>query len=257
MREEFGPARFGARPHAGSVPDMRNGFETWTAAVPNLAEHADNPVHTDDGGRAAGYAGAIVAGTTVYALMSHVVASAWGLDWVSGGGCEIRFRSPVLADEVIDFVPGQTEDGWMVAAGGAEDTRATCAAWLDAAAPELRDGEPLEVLSGPLEPWGTYGARCGDDLELYSAGRIAHPAAWPCIANRLFSDQLIDGPWVHVRSRIAHLGAAPLAAQVTTDARVVDRFDTRAGRRAVVDCLIRADGEPVAFVEHEAIVELF
>ncbi len=236
---------------------MISPLQSWVASVPNLAEHADNPVHTDEGARAAGYEAAIVAGTTVYALMAHVPASAWGLDWISGGGCEVRFRAPVLADEVVDFVPEQTEGGWTVSAGGAAAVRASCSVWLDAEQPDMRDGEPLEACRGPLEPWGTYGIRCGDDLNVYREEGIAHPAAWPSIANRLFSDQLINGSWVHVRSRITHLGPASLDAVVTTDARVVERFETRAGKRAIVDCLIEADGRPVAFVEHEALVELF
>ena len=40
------------------------------------------------------------------------------------------------------------------------------------------------------------------------------------------------------------------------DAVVVDRFDSRAGKRAIAHVYITADGQPVADYEHEAIVEL-
>jgi acyl dehydratase len=236
---------------------MADLLRSWAAQVPNLAEHADNPVHTDEGGRAAGYEAAIVAGTTVYALMTHVPAAAWGLDWIARGGSEVRFRAPVLADQTIDFVPTQTESGSNVVARAGDDVRATCDLWLDADRTKPRDGESLEVLSGSLASWGSYGMRSGDDLAIYADRGIAHPAAWPCIANRLFSDQLVNGSWVHVRSRITHLDLAPIDAHISTNARVINRFETRGGRRAVVDCLIEANGRPVALVEHEALVELF
>ena len=41
----------------------------------NLPEHADNPVHTVEGGLAAGYDGAVVAGTTVFAYLTRPVAA--------------------------------------------------------------------------------------------------------------------------------------------------------------------------------------
>ncbi|MDW3220041.1 MAG: hypothetical protein R8F63_15615 [Acidimicrobiales bacterium] len=52
-------------------------LEPWSIAAVNLAEHADNPVHTEAGGRAAGYDGAVVAGTTIYAYLTRPAAAAW------------------------------------------------------------------------------------------------------------------------------------------------------------------------------------
>ena len=74
----------------------------WSAVAPNLPEHADNPIHTDEGAREAGYPAAVVAGTTVYALMTHPPAVAWGDDWIGRGGCEVRFRGPVLEDDQVE-----------------------------------------------------------------------------------------------------------------------------------------------------------
>lgn len=236
---------------------MTTQLATWSVSVPNLPDHADNPVHTDEGGRAAGFPGAIVAGTSVYAVMTHVPAAAWGLDWVATGGCEVRFKAPVLADEHIDIVPTETDDGgWSLEAGTPGQPRAIATVWLDAESPEPRAGEPLDDLAGSMRAWADYGQRCGDDLELYGQHDIVHPSAWPCIANRIFVEQLIDGGWVHVRSRIAHLRAAPRHGDFSTRAVVVDRFDSRAGERALVHCTIDVDGEPACFIEHEAIVRL-
>lgn len=231
-------------------------LQTWSVSVPNLPDHADNPVHTDEGARAAGFPAAIVAGTSVYAVMTRVPAAAWGADWVSRGGCEVRFKAPVLADEHIDIVPTESDDGWDLEAGTPGRARATASVWLDAEVPEIGEGEPLDTLAGSLATWADYGQRCGDDLPLYADRGWAHPSAWPCVANRLFADQLVDDGWVHVRSRITHLRAAPRDGEFATRAIVVDRFASRAGTRALVHCLIEVDGQAACFVEHEAIVSL-
>ena len=108
----------------------------WSITAVNLAEHADNPVHTVAGGRAAGYAGAVVAGTTVYAYLTRPAAAAWGTDWVGGGTAEVRFRAPVLADEEVTVVPRQGDDGaWVIDARNPTGLCATLAVGLSAVAP--------------------------------------------------------------------------------------------------------------------------
>ena len=99
-------------------------LEPWAIAAVNLAEHADNPVHTEAGGLAAGYDGAVVAGTTIYAYLSRPAAAAWGEDWVLGGTATVRFRCPVLADEQVNVEPIDATDGWTIEARvGIEDSR--------------------------------------------------------------------------------------------------------------------------------------
>ena len=68
--------------------------------------------------------------------------------------------------------------------------------------------------------------------------------------------QLIDGAWVHTRSRIRHLGAVAPGATVVVESWEIDRFDTRSGERAVVDMRMTVDDRVVCAVEHEAIVRL-
>ena len=233
----------------------------WSAVAPNLAEHADNPIHTDPGAQAAGYPAAIVAGTTVFALMTHPPAAAWGLDWLGGGGCEVRFRAPVLADDMVSCRTSPAPDGrWSVEEVAREQTAAQCTVWLDAEVPaEPTGGEPLPDLVEVLdEQWAGYGRRAGDDLALYDSHRLVHPAAWPCLANRIFARHLIDGAWIHTRSLITHVAAVPRDTAVVVQSVVTDRFETRAGERAVVDCRVRAAdrGDLLCVIEHEALVAL-
>ena len=226
----------------------------WSTTAVNLPEHADNPIHTDAGARAAGFESALVAGVTTYAYLTHVPATAWGLDWIGHGGAEVRFLRPVLAGDRVDCLVG--DDGRVVASVDGEERVA--ATFVERAPTvERRDGdllEPVELVLGAR--WADYGVRSGDDCPLYLRESIVHPTTWPRIANGICHTQLVVGSWIHTRSRITHLGLALIGSTVRAESRLVDRFDSRSGVRSVIDVWITADGTPVAHLEHEAITEL-
>ena len=239
---------------------MPDALVPWSAVAPNLPEHADNPIHTDDGAREAGYPAAVVAGTTVYALMTHPPAVAWGEGWLGTGGCEVRFRGPVLADDLVECRVAPGEEGrWTVEAVARGDVASTLDVWPDAAVPVERDGESLPPIDLVLDDeWASYGTRAGDDLSLYAERGIAHPAVWPSLGNRVFKQHLVSGPWVHTRSRIAHAALVARDTPVRIESTVVERFETRAGKRAIVDCRVTdRDGRLLCVIEHEALIELF
>ncbi len=237
-------------------------FEAWPVIARNLPEHADNPIHTDVGARAAGFAGALVAGVTTYAYLTHPIVAAWGRDWLEHGGAEVRFRAPVFADRTIACVPDPVDDA-TVTVGAVDLTeqrnpRAVVHATADAGPPpDPRPGEPLPsrryTLAGRYG--ADYGVRAGDDFDLYERERIVHPAVWPAIANNVFATDLVRGAWIHTRSAIRHHAAAPAGAVVDVYATVVDRFE-RGGTRAVADLRIELDSTPVVTIEHEAIIDL-
>ena len=229
----------------------------WSVHAINLPDHADNKIHTDEGARAAGFPGALVAGATIYAYMTHPPAAAWGTDWLSNGGCELHLRRPVFDGDLVDCVIS-TEDGAPVVTATVDgDARSSIRLWNHANAPDLRDGDPLKPYTTELTNHQIdYGLRCGDDLTIYAEQNIAHPVTWVDLANRVFIDNLVTGPWIHVRSKVFHEGLAPIGSQVHIESRLLDRFDSRAGERAVVDMRIYADDQPVATIEHEAIIVL-
>jgi acyl dehydratase len=238
--------------------------ETWTVAARNLPEHAGNVIHTDAGAIAAGFESALVAGVTTYAYLTHPLVVAWGSDWLTRGGGEVRFRAPVFADHQVDCVPSQVDDGGgavlveAVCPSQTVNPRVTFRAVRDAGPPPaVRPGEVLAsrqfALSG--EFGADYGWRAGDDIELYLRDGIVHPAAWPAIANRIMSTDLVKGAWIHTRSIIRHHALGPADATVDVHATVVDRFE-RHGQRAVIDVLIEHEGRPIVTLEHEAIVDL-
>ena len=113
----------------------------WTVTARNLAEHARNAIHTDEGAQAAGFPRALIAGVTTYAYMTHPIVEAWGLDWLSGGGAEIRFKSPVFLDDEVLCQPEPFGDEALVSALVGGEVRAVMkAAPSGGAAPALSHG---------------------------------------------------------------------------------------------------------------------
>lgn len=234
-----------------------NELAAWSVNAINLPDHADNKIHTDEGARAAGFPGALVAGTTIYAYMTHPPAAGWGTDWLAHGGCELHLRRPVFDGDLVDCVVSNDDDATTVTATVDGDARSSITLWQHANAPALRDGEPLKPFTRELtSSYIDYGLRCGDDLSLYAEQNIAHPVSWAQLANDVFMDNLVTGPWIHVRSKIFHEGLAPIGSHVRVDSRLIEKFDSRAGERALVDMRIYADDQPVATIEHEAIIVL-
>ncbi len=232
-------------------------LEPWSTAAINLPEHADNPIHTDAGARAAGYDAAIVAGTTIYAYLTHPPAAAWGERWVRAGGGELRLKRAVLDGDLVECKVAGDEGSPVIEAWAAGEAKATLALWDDVEPPAMRDGEDLPTMELELTTdLAGYGRRAGDDLPLYDDLGTAHPALWPSLANRVFSTHLITGAWIHTRSRIFHRDLARAGDHLTIRSTVVDRFATRAGARAVVDIDISNSAGTVVRIEHEALVEL-
>lgn len=238
---------------------MDRPFDGWEVTAVNLAEHARNPIHTDAGARAQGFPGALVAGVSVYAYLTHLPAAAWGAAWVGGGGAEVRFGQPVFAgDRLRCAATGDGSGGAIPIAGSvAGSVRATARVWTDARPPsDPRPGEGLQPLETELGPErADAGRRLGDDLALYDDG-LVHPETWLDLANSIVHRQLARGSWIHTRSVVRHHSTATVGEIAHLDAVVVDRFDTRSGERAILDVAVSVDGRPVATIEHEALVAL-
>lgn len=228
-------------------------LEAWSVRALNMPEHFDNAIHTDVGAKAAGYPGAIVSGTTVYAYLTHPAAAGWGRSWIDGGGAEVRFRAAVFDDDLVDCL---IEDETIEASVGGS-VRASLDVWKRSTPPGDLVGDRLPSVTFSLDDeLGGYGTRAGDDLALYAEQGIVHPAAWPCIGNRVTKANFVTGPWIHVRSKVSHLGTARFGVQAQVESTLVDRFDSRAGERVLLDVRVSIDGLAVAAIEHESIVKL-
>ncbi len=241
--------------------DLRlHDVQPWTVTARNLPEHARNPIHTDTGARAAGFARALVAGVTTYAYLVHPPMAAWGETWIASGGGEVRFRRPVFDGDLVRCAPEIDRDSVVVAAitDEPEQPRAVFRAVRRADARiAMRAGEVLPVKQVQLRgEWGSdYGNRAGDELALCADLGIVHPAVWPALANHVVHSEVARGSWIHTRSIVRHHAAAAAGATALVRSVVVRRFESH-GERAVLDVEIEVDGVVVATLEHEAIVAL-
>lgn len=253
-------------------------WQPFQVEAVNAETHAGNPIHTDAGARAAGYPSALVAGVTTYAYLTHPLVVRWGAAWLERGTANVRFRSPVFAGDRLvcepvdvpaieptgaadptDPVVGSVAVAARVA--GDERPRAEATATLADRPPvppdALRPGEPLSSVRLALvgEHGDAYGSAVGDPLDVHARHGLVHPAVWVLLANHVVHRQVARGQWIHVRSAIAHHGAAAIGTEVEVHAAVVERF-RRGGERAILDVRIESADGVLATVEHEAIVAL-
>ena len=233
---------------------------TWSVRAKNLPEHSRNPIHTDEGGKAAGFDGALIAGVTIYAYLTNPILTLWGIDWLREGSSIVEFKSPVLADELVECVTVLNEASLNVNATVNDQIRAQCTAFMEKQTPDTSPDSSSELLGTEeiylADEWTDYGLRAGDDHKIYSDLGFIHPVAWPSLANHVVEKNLVNGAWVHTRSKISHHGLVKIGSVATVESRVINRFETRTGYRAVVDVFISVDGEKVVDIEHEAIISL-
>ncbi len=232
----------------------------WSIVAQNLPEHARNPIHTDAGAQAAGFPRALVAGVTTYAYMTHPLVVAWGEDWLTRGGGEIRYRRPVFDQDVLRCVPVFEDNAVLVEAitSEPEQPRAIFRAVRDGGEVKpLRDGEVLPSKEFQLIDTFScdYGSRAGDEFPFYADRGLVHPAVWPALANDIVYNYVARGSWVHMRSIIRHHATAKVGTTAELRSVVVRRFESH-GERAVLDVHIVVGGQVVASLEHEAIVAL-
>jgi acyl dehydratase len=260
----------------------------------NLFADSSNRIHDDAIARQHGYAGALVAGVTIYGYLARLAVDAWGIEWLRRGTATVRFSRPVYHGDVLTLSgravgrSGQGEAGEALveiearAPGG--EAAATLVAGLawggPAMAPDLR-GYPTaparsalappapEALSS-LGPLGTSVleldvstlARTADDLDdpspLYRHPEgVAHPSLILRQANRALAENVALGPWIHVASDVAHCGEARAGDRLETRGRVARVYERKGRGWVDLDLLVVAAGaRPIARIRHVAIYRL-
>jgi acyl dehydratase len=83
----------------------------FPAALQVTARLDDNPryagsVHDDGVAQKMGYRAALIPGAFVYTYAARLAVSAWGMDWVSGGAIDARFRRPVFNGDRLSMEAG-------------------------------------------------------------------------------------------------------------------------------------------------------
>ena len=278
------------RPGPGAVLDA---LPDYRVHARNLSRYSANRIHDDAVARTYGYAGGLVAGTTVYAYMTYPLVAAWGLAWLGRGTAHLSLSRPVYeGDEVAvaTRVAGRSggeaagEIAVEVAATARSERAATLVAGLAWGAPPVAPdpatypGAPPAASPPPagaavlarLDPLGSpelvldetltadYAREVEEPLALYHGpGAVAHPGLLLQQANRALSENVRLGPWVHVASDVAHCGLARVGDRLRTRGRVARVFEKKGHQLVELDLLIVADDvRPILHVRHTAIYHL-
>ena len=250
----------------------------YTVRARNLAPDSDNKIHDDSVAQQFGFSGALVPGVDVFAYASHPFVAAWGLDFLSGGRLQTRFRRPVYDGDVVTVGCAAVDGPYELTVAGPDDTEARCVgrAWrahseqIDVSRfqsmplpSERLPAEPGAIVAGPLgsvdEPidldrHAAYLSGIDEELPLFE--KVAHPGALLRIVNELLMRNVALGPWIHTSSDCRFLAPAQLPGTLHADGVVTEVFERNGHHYVRYDALVRCDETPVAFVDHTAIYRL-
>jgi acyl dehydratase len=248
---------------------------TYTLLAHNTATESANRMHDDAVARTYGFKGGLVPGVDVYAYLTHVPVSKWGADWLVRGTMSARFLKPVYdGDDVSIHAEG---DELSLTTGGAEPCAVatmglpeptSLAVGLAAAPlPQTRPPAGPESLApgtllGSLE-FGFHADKAaeylddiGETLPLYPQFRVAHPGWLLRSANDVLARNVVLGPWIHVSSTVTNYSVVEDGQQLSTRARVLDRFERKGHQFVVLEVLVVGPSESaVLHAEHTAIYE--
>ncbi len=252
----------------------------------NPSTASDNRIHADDVAQRFGFRGGLVPGVVVYAYLVEPALRAWGRDWLERGTASIELRRPLYDGAPYRVTVAADSGSSHRAAVWSQDVE--CAfgeVSLDApgSAGELprrrddppapsRDGRPeatratLEALAsaglGSMAlPWQGTGemawtSRTPDAMpELIRPDRdgLAGPGFLLGLANWVLAANVRLGPWIHMGSRVRHLGVVGLGTTLQVEARVTGLESRRAGEVVELEVAAFAGEIPVMSAVHRAI----
>ncbi len=243
----------------------------------NTAHGSENKIHDDAVARRFGFSGGLVPGVDVYAYMAHAPLARFGRDWLERGTAEIRLLKPVYDGEEAAVFAEPAELGLSLRVESRGVVCATGAAALADAgsapdptafpdrtppsdrppADELSLAEGTFLTMRPVELTAEFAAGYLRDVRethpIFAEQGLAHPGMILRTANWLLSHNVVLGPWMHVGSRIRHLGAARVGDALTARGRISANYERKGHRFVELDALAMANGRPVALIAHTAI----
>jgi hypothetical protein len=218
----------------------------------------------------------------VYGYAMHAVVAHYGMEFLSHGQVEVRFRRPVYAGETITVNarsdgPGngaallefnvENASGEVCAIGTAQfPAPSSASAQLPPVAPlgeTRRPATPEALRATPV--LGTFETRfdvaqapaflavLGETLPHYAD--IAHPAWLLRQANYLIDRNLALGPWIHVSSVVQHRGVVHAGERIAVRGQVIDLSTHKGNDYADFDIVIMTT-QPVMRIRHRAIYRM-
>jgi hypothetical protein len=216
-----------------------------------------NPVHDDEFARRLGFRAGLVPGADLYGFMAELSAEVLGRRWQEAGALSARFNSPVYDGEEV--VVRATERPDRLALELVNPDGLVCATGAAVADAEGRppDREQYPVLGLPTPP-GPPAFVQGQALGTLQVELPRYDSAWPArLGNQTLMANADLPPWMHVESRVRHLGLPEGGEAVSVRGTVDGTWERRGHRFVDLDLLILGSGgRLLAQLRHVAIVEL-
>jgi len=257
---------------------MTGPIETYRVKAYNAAKLSENKIHDDTVARRFGFSGGLVPGVDVMAYMMHLPIAKWGRDFLEHGLIEARFVKPVYDGETAE-VQGVELDGELaIDVESRGDLCATGSASLPPAVPRIAladyrdvgpvaERKPVDESSFMVGAWlgtaprawpgGTgesYRADIRETDPIYAREGLGHPGLLQKVMNRLLTDNVMLGPWIHVGSRMQILSVLQRDDEITARAKVIGNYEKKGHRFVELDALVIANGvTPLAHCHHVAI----
>ena len=250
--------------------------QTYRVEAYNLSHASENRIHDDATAQRFGFTGGLVPGVEVFAYCCHPAVERWGTAFLERGAIACGFQKPVYDGRVAvvtatadgDALALRVESEGVACASGRasmpDDAASAPTLWPAAPPPAERPKASEETLA-PGRILGTRALALTDDVladylrdvretdPRYAAEGIAHPGLLLRMCNRLLTENVVLGPWIHVASDLRFLGLARRGEALTARARIAANIERKGHRIVTLDAVVLADGRPVAHVSHDAI----
>lgn len=214
--------------------------------------------HDDETARAMGYRAALIPGAFVYGHATRLAVQGWGMDWLSRGRAEVRFRRPVYNGDPLRIERGELrEDADGPVADVTVTQMETGEVVLDGTFGLVREvpvmPSEFSVLSLPEHPVALVAGSVPVDVPLGSArtvltremvrqsladfceteaiyaerdvihsGMLLRRSMSDCLANFV-----LPMPVIFAAARVQNLGVAPVGATYATGSRVTRVWEKR------------------------------
>lgn len=216
-----------------------------------------NAVHDDEFARRLGFRAGLVPGADLYGFMAELSAQALGRRWQEAGALSARFNSPVYDGEEVAVRASRRPDGLALELVNPDGLVCATGAAVAVAEGGPPDREQYPVMELPSRPGPPAFVR-GQALGTLRVELPRQDLAWaPRLGNQILMANADLPPWMHLESRVRHLGLPGDGEAVSVRGRVAGSWERRGHRFVDLDLLILGSSDrPLAHLRHVAIVEL-
>lgn len=257
---------------------------THTVEAYNVSHASENKIHDDAVAKKLGFTGGLVPGVEVFAYATNPAVQRWGRAWLERGRMEMKFQKPVYDGRMATASGIETgadtlelkveSEGELCGIGSASLPAVSgelpdVARYQIATPPVLADRPPASEESLPEGKWlgiapavltkerlAEYLRDARETLPIYAEHGIAHHGLLLRMCNSLLRDNVLLSPWIHVGSVVQNFGMGRVGEALSARGRVVKNYDRKGHRLVDLDCVLTADGRPIAHVLHTAIYRL-